>query len=92
VSDYERLKPLAMFQVSELDSPWSRKAGARFGAHQFREAMTDTLIYAAWFSGGLRVIDIADRLAPQEVGFYMPEPVGGRPAHKQTTSSWTTGG
>lgn len=80
VSDYANLKPLACFTVSELDSPWSRTPSSRFGAHQFAEFMTDTLVYATWFSGGLRIVDVADPLAPQEVGYYIPEPVKGQPA------------
>jgi hypothetical protein len=80
VSDYANLKPLACFSVSELDSPWSRTPKSRFGAHQFAEFMTDTLIYATWFSGGLRIVDVADPSAPQEVGFFIPEPVQGQPA------------
>lgn len=80
VSDLNAIKPLALFQVSELDSPWSRTPGARFGAHQFCERMTDTLVYAVWFSAGLRIIDIADPLSPREVGYFIPEPAGGRPA------------
>lgn len=80
VSDLNAIKPLALFQVSELDSPWSRTPGARFGAHQFCERMTDTLIYAVWFSAGLRIIDVADQLNPREVGYFIPEPTGGRPA------------
>jgi len=80
VSDYADLKPLACFTVSELDSPWSRTPRSRFGAHQFCEFMTDTLVYATWFSGGLRIIDVADPLSPQEVGYYIPEPVKGQPA------------
>jgi hypothetical protein len=80
VSDLNAIKPLALFQVSELDSPWSRTSGARFGAHQFCERMTDTLVYAVWFSGGLRIIDVGDPLNPREVGYFIPEPTGGRPA------------
>jgi hypothetical protein len=80
VSDYAAVKPLALFQVSELDSPWSRTPGARFGAHQFHEKMSDTLVFAAWFAAGLRIIDVADPLAPREVGFFIPPPAGGRPA------------
>jgi hypothetical protein len=80
VSDYSDLKPLACFTVSDLDSPWSRTPKSRFGAHQFCEFMTDTLVYATWFSGGLRIIDVADPFAPQEVGWYIPEPVKGQPA------------
>jgi hypothetical protein len=80
VSDYAAIKPLALFQVSELDSPWSRTPGARFGAHQFHEKMSDTLVFAAWFGAGLRIIDVADPFAPREVGFFIPEPAGGRAA------------
>jgi hypothetical protein len=80
ISDYANVKPLSLFEVSELDSPFARTAGARFGAHQFHERMTGTLVHAVWFGGGLRIIDVADSSAPREVGFFMPEPVGGRKA------------
>src|SRR5947209_5918946 len=36
VTGYE-VKPLSLFEVSELDSPFARTPGARFGAHQFDE-------------------------------------------------------
>jgi hypothetical protein len=42
--------------------------------------MTGTLVYAVWFGGGLRIIDVADPMAPREVGYFIPEPVGGRAA------------
>jgi hypothetical protein len=80
VSDYANVKPLALFEVSELDSPFARMPGARFGAHQFHERMTGTLVHAVWFGAGLRIIDVADPSAPREVGFFIPEPVGGRAA------------
>lgn len=80
VSDYSNVKPLALFEVSELDSPFARTPGARFGAHQFHERMTGTLVHAVWFSAGLRIIDMADPLAPREVGSFIPEPAGGRDA------------
>jgi hypothetical protein len=80
VTDPGAIKPLAQFQVSDLDSPFSRTPGARFGAHQFAERTQGTLVYAVWFSGGLRIIDVADPLAPKEVGWFIPEPAGGRPA------------
>lgn len=80
VSDYSNVKPLALFEVSELDSPFARTPGARFGAHQFHERMTGTLVHAVWFSAGLRIVDIADPMAPREVGSFIPEPVGGRSA------------
>ena len=80
VTDLSAIKPLAQYQVSELDSPFSRTPGARFGAHQFAERSEGTLVYAAWFSGGLRIIDVADPLVPREIGWFVPEPVGGQSA------------
>jgi hypothetical protein len=80
VTDLAKIQPLALYGVSELDSPWSRAAPGRFGAHQFREHMTDTLVYCAWFAGGLRILDIADPMSPREVGSFIPEPAAGRPA------------
>jgi hypothetical protein len=74
-----KIQPLAIFQVSELDSPFSRAAPGRFGAHQFHERMDDTLVYCTWFAGGLRIVDIADPAAPQEVGHFIPEPAPGQP-------------
>jgi len=79
-SDWAHIQPLAMFEVSELDSPFSRTPGGRFGAHQFAEHMSDSLVYCAWFSGGLRVVDVADPRAPREVAWFIPEPCGGHPS------------
>ena len=80
VGDLSDIKPLAIYQASEAATPWAETRGTRFGAHQFQEHFEDTLVYCAWFSGGLRIVDIADPLAPREVGFYIPEPVNGAPA------------
>jgi hypothetical protein len=79
VTDLADIRPLSTFQVSEMDSPWSR-ASPRFGAHQFRERLDGSLVYLTWFAGGLRIVDIADPTLPQEVGHFMPEPVNGQPA------------
>ncbi len=80
VTDLKKIQPLAIYEVSELDSPWSRAAPGRFGAHQFQEHMKggDTLMYCAWFAGGLRIVDIADPSAPREAGYYIPEPAAGK--------------
>ncbi|MCC6889347.1 MAG: RNA polymerase subunit sigma-70 [Hyphomicrobiales bacterium] len=80
VTDPAAIKPLAQFQVSELDSPFARTPGARFGAHQFCERMSGTICFAAWFGGGLRVIDVGNPLSPREVGHFIPEPRGERSA------------
>jgi hypothetical protein len=78
VTDLKTIKPVSIFEVSELDSPWSRTAPGRFGAHQFQEHMDGTLVYCTWFSGGLRIVDVADPSAPQEVGYFIPEPAAGK--------------
>src|SRR6516164_884625 len=80
VSDLGAIKPLGQFQMSELDSPFSRTSGARFGAHQFCERMAGTVVYAVWFGGGLRIIDVADPLGPREIGHFIPQPAAGRSA------------
>jgi hypothetical protein len=55
------------------------KTGGRFGAHQPHEHVgADNLVYAAWFSGGLRVIDISDPYRPRETGHYIPSARQGR--------------
>ena len=82
ITDVRNIQPLSIYEVSELDSPWSRAAPGRFGAHQFQEHMKggDTLMYCAWFAGGLRIVDVADPGSPQEVGYYIPQPAPGKAA------------
>ncbi len=80
VGDLDCIKPLSTFHVSELDSPWSRTPGARFGAHQCQEHMRDPFVYVTWFSGGLRIVDITDPLLPEEVGCFIPETGAGASA------------
>jgi hypothetical protein len=79
VARRDAIKPIGMFHLSELASPYAMK-GQRFGMHQFQEHLDDTRLYCAWFGGGLRVVDIKDPTLPRETGFYIPEPVGGQPA------------
>lgn len=79
VTDYNNIQALSAYDVSELDSPWSRAPG-RFGAHQYREKLDGTLVYVTWFAGGLRIVDVADPMKPNEVGFFIPEPAGGQPS------------
>lgn len=75
-SDPADLKPVSIFQVSEEASPFT-KVGGRFGAHQFQEKQVGSLVFATWFSGGLRIIDLADPENPREIGHYIPEPFPG---------------
>ena len=82
ITDPANIQPLGVFEVSEAESPWSRAAPGRFGAHQFQEHMKggDTLVYCAWFAGGLRIVDVKDPESPQEVGWFIPEPAPGKVA------------
>jgi hypothetical protein len=79
VTDLSDIKPVSMFEVSELDSPWARAMPGRFGGHQFLERMRkETLVYCTWFAGGLRIVDVAQPDAPREVAHFCPEPARGR--------------
>jgi hypothetical protein len=63
--------PVATFQVPNGEFTASE---VRFGPHQPYEDVDirDDLIYAAWFSAGLRVISIANPYRPEEVGYFVP--------------------
>ena len=75
ITDERRPLPAATFHVPKDPSG---KTGGRFGAHQPHEHVgPDNLVYAAWFSGGLRVIDLSDPYHPREVGHYIPRPASG---------------
>jgi len=68
-------------QVSAYQPPRDARPGERFGAHQPHEFVgPDNLAYAAWFAGGLRIIDIANPHEPAEVGRYVPRPASGNRA------------
>ena len=71
VSDLNNIEPIAAWDLSERACPWVGDPGVRFGGHQFREKLDSTLIYATWFAGGLRVLDVADPYLPKEVAHYM---------------------
>ena len=40
--------------------------------------MDGNLVYVAWFSGGLRIVDIYYPVLPREVGSFIPEPGKGQ--------------
>ncbi|MCC1493722.1 LVIVD repeat-containing protein [Cognatishimia sp. F0-27] len=80
VTDLDNMEPIAAWDLSERFCPWVGEEGVRFGGHQFREKLDGTLIYATWFAGGLRVLDVADPYLPVEVAHYMvPGPTGAPP-------------
>lgn len=78
VADRSKIRAISMYHVPETASPYSQKG--RFGMHQFQEHLADTRLFCAWFSGGLRVIDIKDPNELKETGFFIPEPKGGHAA------------
>jgi hypothetical protein len=56
----------------------------RFGAHNLHENQpgayrSERLVFATYFSAGVRVYDLADPAHPVEVAHWVPEPPGGQP-------------
>jgi hypothetical protein len=81
VTDETDPKPLSTFSMSEQETPYrltEPRNKARFGAHQCHERMRDSLVYTAWFRGGLRIHDIRNPRRPEEVGYFIPEPGPGQ--------------
>jgi hypothetical protein len=64
--------PISTFQVEGLD-PDGAPQPPFMGCHQPSERFKGTIIPFAWFSKGLRILDIADPFAPREVAFYESE-------------------
>lgn len=73
ISDGNGMKPISTFHVNEGDTPFARNGG-RFGAHQYQEHLDRPLLFATWFSGGLRAVDFSDPYQPEEVGAFIPDP------------------
>jgi hypothetical protein len=67
--------PVATFKVPDGDFC---ERGGWFGPHQFAETkdgeiIGGSLVYVAYFSAGLRVVDISDPFHPKEVGYFIPD-------------------
>ena len=93
VTDYDDIRPLSTFHVTDFDAPWANAHLAEDGrywhgrpeiygpgAHQFQEHIRDGLVYCTWFSAGLRIIDVSDPRRPRERGYFIPQPAKGFPA------------
>ncbi len=78
ITNEARPVPVATYQV-EPDAPVTPGPGRRFGAHQpWEHIREDNIAFVAWFSGGVRAVDISNPYAPREAGFYVPPAPGGR--------------
>lgn len=78
ITNEARPVPVATYQASPegLAVP-----GRRFGAHQPWEYVgPDNLVFLAWFSGGVRAVDVSDPYAPREAGYYVPPTPAGEAA------------
>jgi hypothetical protein len=63
-----------------------KQHGGRFGAHNIHENQpvptsfhSDTLVFGAFFNGGLRVYDVSNPFHPEEVAYYIPPAPAGSP-------------
>jgi hypothetical protein len=63
-----------------------KNRGGRFGAHNLHENhplptafQSDTLVFGAFFSAGVRVYDVSNPFHPEEVGYYVPPAPPGSP-------------
>ncbi len=75
----------AVLGVVPSPDPSLASQGARFGAHNLHENrpgsyVSERILFATYFSAGLRVYDIADPAAPREVAHFVPEAAPGQPA------------
>ena len=78
VTAWDHPMTVATFRVPDGDYV---TRGLRFGPHQFAETIdaelyspkdNGNLLYLAYFSAGLRVLDVSDPFHPTEVGHYVP--------------------
>ncbi len=71
ITDETRPVPVGSFQVEGIEG--KPQHPAMTGCHQPCEKVTGTEIPFAWFSHGLRIIDIANPHTPREVAHFMPD-------------------
>lgn len=88
------VNPVQMARFATDDSATDRETGPPDGgwytAHQ--PVVLGDRLYLAWYSDGVRVLDIADPTQPREVGFFVPAPqeptVGDAGARPRRPSVW----
>lgn len=80
--------PVATYQV---DPAGLAVPGKRFGAHQpWEHIRDDHMVFLAWFSGGVRAVDVSNPYAPREAGYYVPPAPDGQ-AVPQTNDIYVDG-
>jgi hypothetical protein len=75
VTDEKRPVPVGSFQVEGIEG--KPRTPLMTGSHQPCEKVTGSEIPCAWFSHGLRVIDISNPHSVREVAHFMPDPAPG---------------
>ena len=75
IDDEENPMPIASYQADGVES--GNPAPQMTGCHQPVEVVRTTEIPVAWFSNGLRVVDVANPHAPKEVAHFLPDPPEG---------------
>jgi hypothetical protein len=77
ITNEARPVPVATYHV---DPAGLTVPGQRFGAHQpWEHVGADNIVFLAWFSGGVRAVDISNPYQPREVAAYVPPAARGRP-------------
>lgn len=78
ITNEARPVPVAIYQA---DPDGLVVSGRRFGAHQpWENVGPDNVVFLAWFSGGVRAVDVSDPYRPREVGYYVPPAPDGESA------------
>jgi hypothetical protein len=77
VSDSGLLEQVATFasggpELADADAVTDIRRDGYYSAHE--AVIADGVEYVAWYSGGMRIVDIGDPAAPVEIGFFIPPP------------------
>jgi len=76
IEDETNPVPISTFQIEDIDGT---PRPVRSGCHQPVEILRGTEMPVAWFSEGLRVIDLSRPHQLREVANFVPEPAAGQP-------------
>jgi hypothetical protein len=89
VTDLKTIKPVSIFEVSELDSPWSRTAPAASARTSSRSTWTVRSVYCTWFPAACAssMSPIPRRRRRWVTSFPSLRP--GKLRRSRTTSMWT---